>query len=138
MTDAPTDGRVIEVNSRDWGKPDSTTIYRARRYAGAWINADEPREELAHLFEWREAPKRVGLEQLLDSLPIDALSRIIEQKDLPPEREAEFIYRGYFIEALRTINDLKARGEFEAWEAAIEALASLVQTAQRAPAVSST
>ncbi|HET6941451.1 MAG TPA: hypothetical protein VFH89_04750 [Sphingomicrobium sp.] len=128
IIDAPTDGSVFEANSLDYGKGPSTTIYRVRRYAGAWINADEPREELEHLFEWREAPQREGLEQLLDSLPIDALARIVD-KETP--READYIHRGYFIEAMHSINELKAQGEEEGWAAAIEALASLVHAAQQ-------
>jgi hypothetical protein len=71
---APKDGSTIEAMSRDWGKRKSTTLYRARWFAGHWRNAEDPREELHYLYQWREAPARSGLAEMLDRLPIACLA----------------------------------------------------------------
>jgi hypothetical protein len=44
---APKDGSTIEAMSRDWGKRKSTTLYRARWFAGHWRNAEDPLEQPA-------------------------------------------------------------------------------------------
>jgi hypothetical protein len=71
---APKDGRAIEGKSLDWGKGPETTVYRARWFEGVWFNAENPCEQLDHLFEWREPEPRCGIARLFDALPIDKLA----------------------------------------------------------------
>lgn len=88
---APSSGRVIEAKSLNWGRGPGTTLYRVRRLGEIWINADEPREELEHLVEWRLAAERRGIAQLFDDLPIASL--------------AGHAQHGLLIEMLHTIVD---------------------------------
>jgi len=104
---APMTGVVIEARGPDWGRGPRVTAYRARRLGDTWVNAEDPREQLDYLTEWRDAaPRGETFDQLFDDLPIAEL----------PEHEV----RGIVVNLLCSIVDGRRAGDHSAADAILQ------------------